>query len=78
VPVPLLTGSLGPCLEVSQSIPANLHIHLNASEVADLPEAFAMSILGPEFKTENVESSQNRSVVKLTMCPLHERAKEMN
>ena len=50
----------------------------NAPELADLTEAFAMSILGPEFKTEYVESSKDKAVVKLTMCPWHERAKEMN
>lgn len=49
----------------------------NAPELADLTEAFALSILGPEFKTENVESNKDRAVVKLTMCPWHERAKEM-
>ena len=50
----------------------------NAPELAGVTEAFARSILGPEFKTENVESSKNKAVVKLTMCPWHERAKEMN
>lgn len=49
----------------------------NAPDLADLSEAFASSTLGPEFESENVESSENRVVMKLTRCPWHERSKEV-
>ena len=49
----------------------------NARDIEEVLKLLAMTAMGPEFKFEVVEATENRCVGRTTMCPWHERWKEL-
>ena len=47
-----------------------------AEDVNGVIHLLAMASMGPEFKFEVVEATEERCVGKTTVCPWHERSKE--
>ena len=45
-------------------------------DIEEIMELAAMASMGPEFKFENIEASEDRSVRRMTQCPWYERWKE--
>lgn len=49
----------------------------NARDIEEVLKLLGMTAMGPEFKFEVVEATENRCVGRTTMCPWHERWKEL-
>jgi hypothetical protein len=46
-------------------------------DIDEIMQLAGITSMGPEFKFETVEASEDRSVGRTTQCPWHERWKEM-
>lgn len=49
----------------------------NPKDIDEIMQLTAMASMGPEFKFETVEASEDRVVGRTTQCPWHERWKEL-
>jgi hypothetical protein len=45
-------------------------------DVVKLMDAFVFAVMGPEFQSEAIETTEDRCVQRATKCPWHERWKE--
>jgi len=60
--------------EIANTLGLNVE---NPKDIDEVMTLLAMTSMGPEFKFEVVEATENRCVGRTTKCPWHERWKEL-